>query len=139
MKSRIATDVTKTAAYHASSRKLVLRRKLAERTKAVAGAAHRVDQVVVEVAIDLGAQAADVRLDDGGMRVEMEVPYLFQQHGARDDLSGVAHQILEQPEFLRLELDAPAAARHGPREAVELEIRNAQHRLLLRQRLAAGE
>src|SRR5690606_15674564 len=114
MKSRIATDVTKTAAYHASSRKLVLRRKLAERAKAVAGAAHRVDQIVVEVTVDLRAQPADVRLDDGGMRVEMEIPHVLQQHGARNDLPGVAHEIFEQPELLRLQLDAAAGARHGP-------------------------
>src|SRR5690606_288861 len=107
MDSRMATDVTKTAAYHASSRNVVLRRKLAGRSaKAITRAPHRADEVVVEIPVDLRAQPAHVGLDDRGVRVEMEIPHALEQHGARHHLPGVAHQVLEQPELLRLQLDA---------------------------------
>src|SRR3989304_8580300 len=104
MKSRIATDAPKTTTYHARRRKLVLRKKLCGDTNGVSGAAHRMDQFFAELPINLGAQPADVGLDHTGVRVEVEFPDVLQKHGPRHHLSGIAHQILEQPEFLGLQL-----------------------------------
>ncbi len=46
----------------------------------------------------------------------MIFPDVFEQHGARHHLAGVAHQVFEQPEFARLQVDLLAAAgrRCGP-------------------------
>ena len=72
-------------------------------TQYVPGAAHRLQQGRVEVPVDLGAQAAHVDVDHVGLGIEVVVPYVLQQHGAGDDLAGVAHQILQlQPREFRL-------------------------------------
>ena len=57
----------------AVSRKLAVLKNLIMGAEAVAGAADRLRQVLAEAAVDLAAQAADVRLDDAGLRVEVEV------------------------------------------------------------------
>src|SRR5579872_3691604 len=59
----------------------------------VTGAANRAEQRRVEVAIDLGAQPRHVHIDHIGLRIEVIVPNMFEQHGARDHLAGVLHQI----------------------------------------------
>src|SRR3972149_10610519 len=105
MKSRIATDAPKTAAYHTSKRKPVLRKKLLADIQRVPRAAHRVYQVIIEFPVNLGAQPADVGLDHAGVRIEMKSPDVLQEHGPRHHLPGIAHQVLEQPEFLRLQID----------------------------------
>src|SRR6185312_4049395 len=89
-----------------------VRRKAVERsvltsavTDHVSGAAHGVDKGGVEIAIDLGAQSRHMHVDDVGLRVEVIVPDVFQQHGAGDDLAGVLHEIFEQPVLARLQHD----------------------------------
>ena len=72
-------------------------------TDHVSRAADGVDQRVLEALVDLGAQAADMHVDDIGLRVEMIVPDVLQQHGARHHLAGVLHQIFEQAELARLQ------------------------------------
>src|SRR5262249_8823663 len=136
---RSATDVPKTAAYQTTSRKLALRRNLRGCTQAVSRAAHRVQQRPVESPVDLGAEPADVGLDHAGAGVEVKLPYVFEEHGARHDLSRVVHQVLQQPEFLRLHLDTLAAARDRALEAVQLEVSDTQHRLALGDRRPARE
>src|SRR4029079_17431074 len=98
--SRIATETMNIAAYHAMRRKPVLRSGLTRLTNAVPRAAQGMDQLDAELAVHLGAQAADVGLDDAGARVEVKIPDVFEQHRAGDELAGVAHQVLEQLEFL---------------------------------------
>src|SRR5581483_4013730 len=100
-----ATDTPNMAAYSSVKRKLVVRNILLGRTDAVARAAHGVNERGLETAVDLAAQTADMRLHYIGLRVEMEVPHRFQQHGAGHDLSGMTHQILQQPELPRLQID----------------------------------
>src|SRR5690606_15003291 len=90
-------------------------------TDHVAGAADGVQQGRGVALVDLGAQPRHVHVDDVGLGVEMVVPDVLQQHGAGDHLAGVLHQILEQPELARLQLDGLAVALHGAAEAVELQ------------------
>jgi hypothetical protein len=52
----------------------------------------------------------------------MIIPDVFQQHGAGDDLAGMAHQIFEQTKFARLQLQLLPGAAHLVRQPVELEI-----------------
>src|SRR5579863_8992637 len=70
--------------------------RLATGTEHVARSSDGVDQRRREAAIDFAAQAADLHIDDVGLRIEMAVPHCFEQHGAGDDLALVAHQISEQ-------------------------------------------
>src|SRR4051794_36643950 len=91
-------------------------------TEDVPHAANRLQQLALERAIDLLAQAAHQHVDDVGLRVEVVFPHVRQDHRLRDDLSGVAHQVLEQRELARPELDGLAAANHPARQQIELEV-----------------
>src|SRR3569623_1652220 len=82
----------------------------------IPGAAHGMDHVAPTLTgkpgVQLRAQPADMRLDEVGLGVEMEIPHPLEQHGAGDDAPGIAHQLLEQGEFAQLQLDALPGAAH---------------------------
>src|SRR5580692_7593928 len=101
-------------------------------TNHVTGAANSVEQRRVEVAIDLGAQARHMHIDYIGLRIEMIVPHMFEQHGARDHLAGVLHQKFEQPKFARLQDDFLGPARDFVRQPVKRQVGDPEHRLLRR-------
>ena len=92
---------------------------------------------MLEALVDLGAQARDVDVDDVGLRVEMIIPDVLEQHGARHHLAGVLHQIFEQAELARLQRQLVLAAGDAMRQAVELEIPDAVERVLGRSAAAA--
>src|SRR6202044_22867 len=104
----------------------------------VTGAANRAEQRRVEIAIDLGAQAGHVHIDHIGLRIEVIVPHMLEQHGARDHLAGVLHEILQQPEFARLQDDFLGPTRDLVRQAVKREVGDPKHRLLRRAFRAAA-
>ena len=101
--------------------------------------------------VDFLPQLAHVHVDDIGLRVEMVIPHVFQQHGARDHLVGVAHQVGEQLEFARLQHHRFAGPRHLVRQQVHAEVghgergfrvrvlRAAQQRVEARQQFAERE
>src|SRR5579875_1384378 len=115
-----------------ASRRAVLRPWLIGRTEAVSGAADGVDQGALELPVDLAPQPPDMHIDDIGARIEMIIPHALEQHGARDDAAGVAHQIFEEAELARLERDLPSAAAHDAREEIHLEIGDPEHGLTRR-------
>ena len=82
-------------------------------------AANRVQQGFVEVLVDGLPQGADEHVDDVGLRIEMIVPYAFEQHGARHHLPAVAHHEFEQLKFARREFDFLAVAHHPARHAID--------------------
>src|SRR5438045_7638306 len=79
----------------------------------IAHASHRMQELLLEPAIDLLPQAADEDVDDVRLRVEAVVPHVRQDHRLRDDLAGVAHQILEQRELARPQVDGDGPASHA--------------------------
>jgi hypothetical protein len=81
-----------------------------------------VDQRGGSPAIDLCPQAADMGLHDVRLRIEKELPHLFEQHFAGDKPTFVAQQKLEQPEFARLQVYLLAAAPDSSRDKVHFEI-----------------
>src|SRR5450631_3659558 len=83
-----------------------------------------------ETFIDFRAQARDVHVDHIGLRVEMVVPHVLQQHGAGDYLPRVLHQVFQQAEFARLQRNLSCAAADLMRQPVEFEIADAQHGFL---------
>src|SRR5690242_13761040 len=126
----------KIAANMTGRRKLAVLASLNIFTQAIADAADGAHQLRAEALVDLGAQAADMRFDYAGLRVEMEIPDILEQHGAGDDAALAAHQIFEQAELLRLEVDRLAGAADRPLQQVHLEIGGPQHGLRLADRRA---
>src|SRR3569833_2774708 len=105
------TDSAKTPANIADRRKPSVRITLVS-AEDIADAAQGMDQFGIEAAIHLGAQPAEMGLHDVRARIKMQVPDIFQQHGARHHAACIAHQIFPQPEFLRLQIDRLAGALH---------------------------
>src|SRR5215471_5517890 len=79
--------------------KVVDRKVLARSTDTVPDAADRMDEWIDLLAVDLAAHAPDVDIDDVGGRVEMQIPDVLQQHRPRDNMAGIANQILQKLEF----------------------------------------
>ena len=93
----------------------------------------RVDEDVLQgTAIDLLPQARDMHVDDIGLRIEVIVPDRFEQHGPRHHLPGMAHQVLEQAELARLQLQHLATALDAALEQVHLQVGHAQAGVRLR-------
>src|SRR5258708_1334025 len=109
-------------------RKVELRSSLVGCTKAISRATDGMDERLLEAAVDLRAQAADMDIDDVGLRIEMKIPDAFEQHCPGLDLAGVAHQKFEEPVFPRLQVDGLSGARHDAGEQVDLEVADAQDR-----------
>src|SRR5256885_5755391 len=67
--------------------------------------AHGLNGVTLKPVIQPGSQAADVTLDHAGTRIEVDIPDVLQEHLAGDDPICMPHQVFEQAEFLRQQLD----------------------------------
>src|SRR5271165_74051 len=94
-------------------RKAVARKSLPTAvTNHVSGAAHGAEQRRVEIPIDLCAKARHMHVDHVGLRIEMIIPHVLEQHGAGDYLARILHQIFQQPEFARLQNDFLAGPGH---------------------------
>src|SRR5271155_3599962 len=64
--------------------------------------------------VELAPQIADLHVDDIGLRHEVEIPDILEQHRTGHDLSGSAHEIFEQSEFSRQEVNRLAVAPRAP-------------------------
>src|ERR1041385_3019001 len=122
---RITKESANTVAKSADKRKPSVRKNLF-RTQNISRAAHGVDQLAAETAIHLAAQPAHMGFHDIGARIEMQVPDIFQQHGAGHHPAHIAHQIFQQPEFLGLQLDRFAAAMYGTPDQIHFQVRSAK-------------
>ncbi|KAG1391053.1 hypothetical protein G6F58_012806 [Rhizopus delemar] len=92
----------------------------------VAHAAHGVQQLGVERVIQFAAQAAYRDIDDVGVAVEVHVPDLFGQRGARQHLALAAQQQRQQAEFLGGQVQPAAAALGAPARQIQLQVGQAQ-------------
>jgi hypothetical protein len=77
---------------------------------------------VRKIAVDFRPQTRDMHVDHVRLRIEMIIPDVFEQHLARHRLTGIPHEVLEQAEFTRLQIELFAAALHGARQQIHLEI-----------------
>src|SRR5256885_10701595 len=105
-------------------------RVLARSTETVPDTAHRVDQRIGLLAVDLAADAPDIDVDDIGRGIEMKIPDVLQQHCPGYDAALVANQILQKLKLSRKKKNFLAASAGGPRHQVDREIADAQDRLL---------
>src|SRR6476659_3295023 len=83
----------KAAAWSRLSLKLVVWMILGPITDHISGAADGVDQFGREIPVDFAAQATEMCFDDRRLWLEVEIPHMFEQHGARHNFSSVLHQI----------------------------------------------
>src|SRR4029079_2633232 len=91
-----------------------------------AAAADGVYERTLTPPLELARQVADVHVDDVGGALEVGVPDVLDQVRPRDDVAGVAREVLEQREFARRELDRLAGAVHGVRGRVDDEVAHVQ-------------
>src|SRR5579864_2531488 len=124
------TTAPKTTMQISANLKVDDRKVLVRSTDTESHAAYCVDQWIALLTVDFTANAPDIDIDDVGRRIEMNVPDALQQHCARHHLALVADQVFEHLKFPRQQFDLLAAALDRSRYQVELEIGDAQHRLL---------
>ena len=110
--------------YSRASLNVELARKLLRFTEHVPGTAHCVQQRFVKIAVNLGPQATDVHVDDVSLGVKVVIPDIFKQHGAGYDLTTVAHEVFEKPEFPGLQSNRLIGSLHLSRKHVHLKISN---------------
>src|SRR5689334_21908993 len=111
----------KTAAYHRDRRRPSVPRTSA--SQHVSDAAHRVQQLALERPIDLVPEPRDQHVDDVRARIEGVSPDVREDHRLREDLAGVAQQVLEERELARTELDGLAAPLHASAQEIHRKIR----------------
>src|ERR1035441_2239594 len=100
-------------AYTTVSRKLEVPRALGSRTDRIPKSAHRRNQRDPSPSVNFRAQAADVRFNHVGVRVEIQIPYVFEQHGPGHHLAQVTHEVFEQSVLARLQIDEIRPAPNG--------------------------
>src|SRR5206468_13126490 len=94
---------------------------LVRSTKTKPDAAHGMDEGVRFISVYLPAEPPNIDVDDVCHRIEVQVPDVLQQQRARDDLPGVTHEVREQLELLRQQLDYSASAVRGAGQKVHLQ------------------
>src|SRR3954451_6302378 len=107
------------AAANAAQRSSGQRRAMRERIAGMTDGLH-------DGLAQLGAETADVDVDDVGARVEGAAPDLLEQLGARADLAFLEREVLEQQELPRRERDGPLPGVGGAAVRVEREAARAQ-------------
>src|SRR5262245_44686569 len=94
----------------------------------VADAAHRGDQTLLMLRVDLLAQVVDHDVDDVRSWVKVIPPSVLSDQRAAHDAPRVPHEILEDRVFLRREVDELAAAPDLSRRLIEDEVAHGQRR-----------
>src|ERR1700722_14649539 len=71
--------------------------------------------------VELAPQIADLHIDDIRLRHKVEIPNILEQHRPRHDLPGSAHEIFEQGEFPRQQINRLAVAPDAPFNEIPLQ------------------
>src|SRR5215831_5175787 len=94
----------------------------------VTQAPYRLQRSPLEGTVDLVSERADVDVDDPGIAVEGEVPHVLDQRGPGEDVARPAHQVLQQRELGRREVDRAAAPRHLVPGRIQRQVADAEQR-----------
>src|SRR5207245_941683 len=124
------TAAPKTAMASSGSRSVEERSVLARSTDAKSHAADGMDERIGLAVVDLAPHASDVHVDHVGRGIEVQIPYVLEEHCARHHLALIAHQIFEHLKLPRQQVDLAPAAVGGARYQIELEIADAQQGFL---------
>src|ERR1700730_18196704 len=105
----------------------------------MADAANRMEQLWREVLVNLATQAADLDIDDIGLRIKVVVPDRLEQHGPSNDLPLVPHEVFEKAKLARLKRNRLTRALRPSRPQVEPQIRDPQFATVLSRRAATKQ
>src|SRR5664280_1273909 len=100
--------MVKMSAYSRLSRSPMFRRSVSSRPEDIANTPDGVQHP--PVLIHLAPQAMDKDVHDVRLRIETVVEDVFEDHGLGDRAIGAAHEIFEEGELARLQLDLLASA-----------------------------
>src|SRR5262249_32672971 len=91
-------------------------------------ASHRVDQPSAALDVNLLAQTRHLHVDHivDWCRPSRLFPDLSREHFARDEVTLMAEQILEELELATGEVERPVTANRPPRDDIELQVRDFQ-------------
>src|ERR1700722_14079082 len=78
--------------------------------------------------VELASQIADLDVDDICLRHEVEIPNILEQHRPGHDLAWSAHEIFEQGEFPRQQINRLAVAPDAPFNEIHLQGSDLQSR-----------
>src|SRR3954453_16791115 len=107
-------------AYHRLSLTPIFRRSGSSRPENIPNSSDGVNHQLLFT--DLAPQAMHEHIDDIGLRIETVIKYVFEDHVLCAGPIWVAHQVFEQCEFARLQVDLQAAAPHLAREQIHGQI-----------------
>src|SRR5438132_11458716 len=108
-------------------RKVVERAKSGRCTENESYTADIVDHRRLMRLIHLAPQPSHVNVNEVGLRHELVVPHLFEQHGTRQHLLLSTHHVFEQPEFARQKVNPAVAALGDALDEIKLERSYPQH------------
>ena len=95
---------------------------LSRNTEAIPDAADCMNQRIGLLIVYLASDAPDVDIENVGRRIEMNIPYMLEKHGARHDPAFVADQIFEELEFAGEELDFTPVPADPPRDEIDFKM-----------------
>src|SRR5271166_7033814 len=78
--------------------------------------------------VELATQIADLDVDDVGLRKEFEIPDILEKHRPSHDLTRAAHEIFQQLEFPRQQIDRSPRAPHLPFDQIHIQVAGLQAR-----------
>jgi hypothetical protein len=93
-----------------ASRSVDDRRVLVSSPEAEADAPDGVDEGIGLPAVDLAPDPADVDIEDVGVRVKVQIPYVLEQERPRHHVAFVAHEIFQDLKLPRQEIEVASAA-----------------------------
>src|SRR5579863_862933 len=89
-------------------------------TQLIPHSAHGMNEPGMKTVIHFTSQVIHIDINNIGGGIEREIPHVLNDHGPGDAAPRVAHQILEQCEFLGCQFNAPPRPFHTPLHTVEL-------------------
>src|SRR5665213_1743638 len=77
--------------------------------------------------VHFASQVPDIDIDDVGDSLEALVPYMLENHGAREHAVWRGQQIFQQRVFLAGQLDGLSAAAYLVRQTIQFEVGDEYH------------
>src|SRR5215471_4067443 len=105
---------TKKAEYQTINLNVIVLRMRLRRSKNITDSANGLNHFFREVLVYFVPQPANQHVHDVRLRIETVVPDVFENHGFGNDSTRVAHEVFEQREFSRLQIQLFLAAPDFP-------------------------
>src|SRR6185437_14500109 len=121
------TPKENTAAKARAQRNVVVLNRSGRRTQHESDFTDRVNERWLVGQVDLAPQSSNVHINDVGAWVEVIVPNLLEEHRPSHHLAVMSHQVLEELEFARLQVEPAAPAADLARKEIDLEVTDTHH------------